>query len=248
MKPFNTILLFVLLILYRSPEVLSQVSISNTGGVPDSSAMLDIKSDNKGLLLPRIDYNNRPLNPAPGLLIYVLSNGPFGNGLYIFDGSGWLKIVTNIYHLGEYIGGGIIFYLDSTGQHGLISCSADQTPHPYGCDTLSLIGAGGTAIGTGDLNTAAIVAACPPQDIAALVCDTSTQGGFTDWFLPSRDELDSLSVHQALVGGFNSSIYWSSSEVSNVAAWVVNFNPAYPWLNGWTTKFGYFSIRCVRKF
>ena len=105
-----------------------------------------------------------------------------------------------------------------------------------------------TDFGTGDLNTTAIVAACPTQDIAARVCDTSTHGGYTDWFLPSRDELDSIQVHQATIGGFVPGWYWSSSEASDPGAWIVNFDPAYSWLEGWTSKLNYSNMRCVRKF
>jgi hypothetical protein len=250
MKTFTHILLLLaVLLLIVSPEAWSQVSISTDGSVPDSSAMLEIKSNNQGLLLPRIDYNNRPLTPPAGLMIYFMANAPFGNGLYISDGGGWLKINTTTIYMGQHTAGGVIFYIDSTGHHRLISSESDLPGfYPYGCDTISMVGATATAFGTGELNTAAIVAACPSQDVAARVCDTSTHGGFTDWFLPSRDELDSMYVHQATIGGFNSSFYWSSSEVSDPGAWIVDFNAVYPWINAWTSKFSSVYVRCIRKF
>lgn len=60
---------------------------------PDSTAILDIKAINKGLLIPRINFNFRPINPANGLLIYVTANGPQGdNAFYFFDGNNWKKL------------------------------------------------------------------------------------------------------------------------------------------------------------
>ena len=104
MKTFNRILfLLAFLYLLNIHEAMSQVSVNTNGSAPDPSAMLEVSSDNKGLLLPRIDFNNRPASPAIGLLIYVISNGPLGNGLYLFDGSGWLKLnATNAFSIGQH--------------------------------------------------------------------------------------------------------------------------------------------------
>ncbi|MCK9422379.1 MAG: DUF1566 domain-containing protein [Bacteroidales bacterium] len=249
MKTLYHFLFIVVLmhLLYNMPAV-GQVSINNDGSAPDSSAMLEIKSENKGLLLPRIDYNNRPLNATTGLLIYVTANGPFGNGLYIFDGVGWLKINTSTYYLGQHVGGGVVFYLDPSGQHGLIASETDLPDYYlYGCDTDTIPGANGTALGTGATNTAAILAVCPTPGIAASVCDTLTTGGFTDWFLPSVDELDSVYVHQSIIGGFAPFWYWSSTEQSIPGAWIVEFDIEPPNV-GWTSKNSYLNVRCIRKF
>lgn len=67
------------------------VSINTSNEIPDPSAILDVRSSNKGILIPRITMANRPANPADGLFIYQLDNGP---GLYYFDGSNWLKLQT----------------------------------------------------------------------------------------------------------------------------------------------------------
>ncbi len=67
------------------------VGINEDGGAPHSSAMLDVESSTKGILIPRIDYNNKPANPATGLLIYVTVNGPLGNNtFYYYNGTDWL--------------------------------------------------------------------------------------------------------------------------------------------------------------
>jgi len=74
-----------------SVSVQSQnVAISNDGSDPDPSAMLDIKADAMGLLIPRVSESNRPANPATGLLIYQTDSEP---GFYYFDGTNWQKII-----------------------------------------------------------------------------------------------------------------------------------------------------------
>ena len=65
----------------------------NTGASIDGNAMLEVRSANKGILIPRIDYNNRPLTSVlSGTTIFVTANGPAGNNaFYYYNGSAWLK-------------------------------------------------------------------------------------------------------------------------------------------------------------
>ena len=65
----------------------------NTGASIDGNAMLEVRSTNKGILIPRIDYNNRPLaSVLSGTTIFVTANGPAGNNaFYYYNGSTWLK-------------------------------------------------------------------------------------------------------------------------------------------------------------
>jgi len=231
-------------------RVSGQVSVNTDGSAPDPAAMLEIKSDSKGLLLPRVDYLNLPTNPTAGLLVYIIAHAPYGNGLYFSDGAGWVKIGATTHYIGQQTGGGIVYYVDSTGQHGLIAATADcPLDYPYGCQADSIIGANGTAIGDGAANTAAIVSGCPAAETAAMACDTLTSNGFSDWFLPSRDELDSLYHQKQVVGGFvDDNIYWTSTQQSTPAAWVVIFYASPPPIVGWTDKSGYLKVRCIRKF
>jgi hypothetical protein len=62
------------------------VSINTDDSYPDSSAILDIKSVDKGILIPRISRFNRPVSPATGLLIYQIDQNP---GFYFYDGTAW---------------------------------------------------------------------------------------------------------------------------------------------------------------
>ncbi len=129
--------------------------------------------------------------------------------------------------VGQSYGGGIVFYVDATGQHGLIAATADQGNSRLWLNTLVIAtGATGTAIGTGQSNTNAIVAIHGAGNYAAKVCDDLVSGGFSDWFLPSKDELNLMytNLFKKGVGNFAFARYWSSSEVDVNNALCLEFN------------------------
>ena len=90
--------------------------------------------------------------------------------------------------------GGIIFYIDETGRHGLIASKEDLGPATWGCNGTSIPGA--QSRDDGYSNTQAILAACNEPGIAARLCDTyvAREKGdkgkkYDDWFLPSLNQL-----------------------------------------------------------
>jgi hypothetical protein len=123
------------------------------------------------------------------------------------------------FSIGKSYGGGIIFYIDSTGKHGLISSISDQsTDAEWGCGG-TLIGTS-TAIGTGQANTTAILAGCSQAGIAARICNYLVLNGYDDWFLPSKDELNQMYLQKELIGGFQqAAFYFSSTELDAQNAW-----------------------------
>ena len=120
--------------------------------------------------------------------------------------------------------GGKVFYLtDSSGHHGLEAAPVDQASAPWGCIGTAISGAQSTAVGTGAANTAAIVAGCVEAGTAAKVAEAYTLNDYTDWYLPSRDELNLLYAQKSVVGGFANNYYWSSSEDNSYYAWLQYF-------------------------
>jgi len=148
------------------------------------------------------------------------------------------------FFIGQSYGGGIIFYIDGTGQHGLISASSDQNSGAqWGC-TGGLIGTF-TTIGAGQANTTSIVYGCSQLGIAAKVCDDLVLNGYSDWFLPSKDELNVMYQEKSVIGGFFNSSYWSSSENYASYAWFQNFLNGVP---GAGNKYSIYRVRAVRAF
>ena len=164
--------------------------------------------------------------------------------------------------IGDSAHGGIVAYIlqsgddgyDANFQHGLIAAPTDQGYAPWGCYETPISGADRTEIGTGNQNTADILAGCFATNIAAYLCDTLTLGGYSDWFLPSVDELNKL--HENIgqgnvlglgnVGGFDETYYWSSTERYNQDAWLLGFSYGnqYYFMN----KYYNYPVRAIRAF
>ena len=128
--------------------------------------------------------------------------------------------------IGDTYEGGIVFWLDGNGG-GLIAAPSDQsTGSLWGCYGTLIAGADGTSIGTGAQNTIDIEAGCTTSGTSADICANLTLGGYSDWFLPSKDELNEMyiNLHQQSLGNFSSFVhYWSSTENGNNNAWVQSF-------------------------
>jgi hypothetical protein len=94
-------IIFVLFIILINRNILfSQVAINIDGTTPNNSAMLDIKSNNKGLLPPRMTRAeiNAIVGPANGLIVYCTDCGTGGTGaLSMFMAGFWFSLsATNM--------------------------------------------------------------------------------------------------------------------------------------------------------
>ena len=94
----------------------------------------------------------------------------------------------------------------------------------YGTST----GATDTLVGAGRQNTITIENVCTTPGTPADICANLSLGGYEDWFLPSKDELnlmyENLYNIDNPVGGFNPDGYWwSSSEIDPSIAWSQGF-------------------------
>lgn len=155
--------------------------------------------------------------------------------------------------------GGIVFHVDSDGAHGLEAAPVDQGFASWGCNGL-VTGATNYKIGTGRENTDIIVSSCQDDSVAAYVAKSYTINGYSDWYLPSKDELVLLLSQKDLVGGFGEYTYWSSSENNDpdhilwwgegTIAWGLNFCGCYeisPYTKVDINAPG-FKVRAIRSF
>jgi len=160
--------------------------------------------------------------------------------------------------VGDSYGGGKVAYIlqsvdpgyNASEQHGLIAATEDQSSDVgiqwcNGFKVTGATGATGTAIGTGQDNTTTIVSVQGVGSYAAQLCEDLIEGGYDDWFLPSKDELDKLWINRLAIGSFADDYYWSSSEANASIAWYQDFRDGFQGSNG---KLSTYRVRAVRYF
>ena len=247
MKHFFTFLVTV----FITTITFAQVGINKP--VPDSSAVLDITSTTGGLLMPRMTQTQRVAiaTPAQGLMVFQIDGiAQQPEGFYYYSGTTWQayyttdEVDTEIQDLdtrltvlekqvGGYYQGGIVFYNFVAGDtgyvegevHGLIAAPFDQGYLQWGCEGTQITGALGTAIGTGAQNTIDIVNNCAQTNTAAIICAGLDLNGYSDWFLPSTDELSKMSSiateDLGNLGNISTDQYFSSTQDSADKSYVV---------------------------
>jgi hypothetical protein len=136
------------------------------------------------------------------------------------------------YKVGYYgPAGGVVFFDKGNNIGGwqyLEAALNDIGSIPWGLNGITL-GSTDTAIGTGWQNTQSIVESLGrigEFNAAAWLCLSYRSNRRSDWFLPSKDELDLMfrNLKQKKLGGFSEGNYWSSSEFSGGSAWEQSFS------------------------
>jgi len=190
------------------------------------------------------------------------SGGAFEDSVGVYTAGTGIDITNNVVSttstcglsIGDTYAGGIIFYLDASGCHGLISAPSDQsTGIQWFNGSFTNTTAFGSCVGCGDGNTSAIVYSQGAGSYAAKICYDLVLGNSGDWYLPSIYELNlmfkNIGQGNALglgnVGGFASVLYWSSTEVNNYGAWWQDFGNGGQYLND--KNFTY-NVRAIRAF
>jgi hypothetical protein len=231
--------------------------IVGASSAASASAVLEASSTTQGFLPPRMTYYQRTqiASPIAGLTIWCSNCGDYGE-MQVYNGTSWTNMIgrsASIYlRVGDVYQGGKVAYIlvngdpgyDATTQHGLIAATSDQSrsitwdrltgefPLYQGTNR----GAIGTAIGTGFSNTSNIIASqgIIATNYAAGLARAYRGGGYTDWYLPSKDELNKLYLNRVAIGGFISNsngLYWSSSEIQSYpyhSAWLQDFSNGGP--------------------
>jgi hypothetical protein len=190
------------------------------------------------------------------------------NRLYILEDSTANAAVWTIaaapsikYTLGD-IGpaGGFVFYVTGDGLHGLEAAPEDiDISSPWGCAGVELTGMNETGIGSGAYNTSQRDL-CSDAGTAAKAAAAYEFNGYTDWFLPSKGEMNLMWENLADTdnndtnsgvgdagnpGGFANSSYWSSSQSGTTAWYQFFFNGSQG--DGFT-RTNNLRVRAVRDF
>lgn len=246
--------------------------INADGSDPDASAMLHVKSSNKGLLISQIaltTVNDATIIPTPATSLLVYNTETVAGltpGYYYNAGTtatpDWTRLATGILDgsetkvtpgtnvtitgsgttaspyvinatgasgsatltIGQSYLGGTIFWLDATGQHGLIAATTDQSAAMRWFNGTNInTNAVRDGVGAGKFDTERIIAAQSQGAYAAQLCSNYQGDNYGDWYLPSKYELNLLYLQKALVGGFANARYWSSGERSTANAWFQDF-------------------------
>ena len=153
--------------------------------------------------------------------------------------------------------GGIIAYILQPGDpgfdpnfiRGLIAAESDQSTGVKWApvdDNFGTI----TDLGSGLSNTNLVISSYPVLNCAAYLARIYTGGGYTDWYLPSKDELAKLYLNRNLIGGFNNVVdfsnYWSSSQQNSTEAYIIRFNDGVETFAA--KNYGLGRVRAVRSF
>ena len=238
-KMMKAIHITVMMLFFTGSLFAQSVGISNNGSSPNASAMLDLSSTTKGFLPPRMAYTERNAiaSPPAGLMVWCSDCQPAGE-MQVYNGTAWTNVVGGDasipFEIGQHYKEGIIFYLDETGLHGLMTSPFDESPPPGSGgfvwaipDYQNIAVPGGTLpnIGSGYDNTNKISNQNGPGMYAA---ERARMAGGGYWSLPSRDELDLLYFQRNVIGGFTDGFYWGSTEYNLNMAFGQNFMGGSP--------------------
>ena len=215
------------------------------------------------------------LTSNPTLADFVITDGSGGTGTYVSSMTGLTSSTTYYVRsyatnstgtaygnevsfttgigVGDSYKVGIIAYMlqfgdpgyDMNVPHGLIAAPSDQSTGAPWAPTLSMVGSTSMNLGTGASNTNLIASNFGVGTYAAKLCDDLVLGGYSDWYLPSLNELGKLYLNRTAIGGFSLAFYWSSSEDNTNSAWVQSFNSAS---QSSATKTTNYNVRAIRSF
>jgi hypothetical protein len=188
-------------------------------------------------LVPTIAFTGWSVSPQSGVSMdftspvhYIVRTGPSEA-----DYTVTVTVAAEVAPGDPAFGGTVAYVLapgdpgySATVQHGFVAAAADQSTGIVWAlpdyQSQAVPGAQATSIGAGRANTDAIVAQNGPgSGYAAGLARSYDGGGFSDWYLPSKGELNQLFLNRAAIGMTSNCWYWSSSE------YTFGFDPDQAW-------------------
>lgn len=221
-------------------SAISGGEITSDGGSPVTARGICWSTDAN----PAIDDNFTTDGAGPGIFTSNITGLNPGTTYYIRAyatnaiGTSYgneLIFATTPLAVGDEHQGGKIAYILKQGDpgyiagevHGIITTPADLANlYQWYNGTLGVTGATATALGSGNANTNTIVSAQGEGTYAAKACYDLVLGGYSDWYLPSQDELHMMFLNRNLIGGFDTTYdvyYWTSSEYDNGMSFMETF-------------------------
>ncbi len=130
--------------------------------------------------------------------------------------------ISSAITVGEKRYGGIVFYMDKSGEHRLVAAKENIAGHSRGMTAEEFT-----------------------WHNAKAACNTYESNGYHGWKMPNAWQLSQLYLQRNLVSGFNDNFYWSSSRENNENARYIYF---YSGEQNHEVKFASGRVRPVREF